>query len=69
MPRLPLLLVLAAVSGCATGSTYTIQTADLRNANERAARYCQQQDATAQLESVKRQADRAIQTYRCIAAS
>ena len=69
MPRLPFLLVLAAVSGCAGGSTYTIETADLRNANERAARYCQQQDATARLERVERQADRSIQIYRCIAAS
>ena len=69
MPRLPFLLVLAAVSGCAAGSTYTIETADLRNAKERAARYCQQQDATARLERVERQADRSIQIYRCIAAS
>lgn len=69
MPRLPFLLVLAAVSACATGSTYTIETADLRNANERAARFCQQQDATARLEGVQQQGDRAIQTYRCIASS
>ena len=69
MPRLPFLLVLAAVSACATGSTYTIETADLRNANERAARFCQQQDATARLEGVEQQADRAIQIYRCIASS
>jgi hypothetical protein len=69
MPRLPFLLVLAAVSGCGTGSTYTIETADLRNANERAARFCQQQDATARLEGVQQRADRAIQTYRCVASS
>jgi hypothetical protein len=69
MPRLPFLLVLAAVSGCATGPTYTIETADLRNANERAARFCQQQDATARLEGVQQRADRAIQTYRCVASS
>jgi len=69
MSRLPFLLVLAAVSACATGSTYTIETADLRNANERAARFCQQQDATARLEGVQQKGDRAIQTYRCIASS
>jgi hypothetical protein len=68
MPRLPFLLGLAAVSACTEGSTYTIAAADLRNANERAARYCRQQDATAQLESVKQQADRTIQIYRCIAS-
>jgi hypothetical protein len=68
MRRLPFLLMLAAVSACGASSTYTIEAADLRNANERAARYCQQQDATAQLESVKQQADRAIQIYRCIAS-
>ena len=69
MPRLPFLLALAAVSGCGTGSTYTIEAADLRNANERAARYCQQQDATARLEGVEQQADHAIQIYRCVASS
>ena len=68
MPRLLSLLALAAVSACATGSTYTIEAADLRNANERAARYCQQQAATAELESVKQQADHAIQIYRCVAS-
>jgi hypothetical protein len=69
MRRLPLLLALAVVSACAARSTYTIETADLRNANERAARYCQQQNATARLEGVEQQADRAIQIYRCIASS
>jgi hypothetical protein len=69
MPRLPFLFALAALSGCTAASTYTIQSADLRNANERAARYCQQQDATARLEGVEQQADRAIQVYRCIASS
>jgi hypothetical protein len=68
MRRLPLLLALAVVGACAARSTYTIETADLRNANERAARYCQQQDAIARLDGVKRQADRAIQVYRCIAS-
>ncbi len=68
MPRLPFLLTLATVSACAARSTYTIEAADLGNANERAARYCQQQDATARLEGVERQADRAIQIYRCVAS-
>ena len=68
MPRVPLLLALAGVSACAAGSTYTIEATDLRKANERAARYCQQQDATARLEGVERQADRAIQIYRCVAS-
>jgi hypothetical protein len=66
MLRLPFLLALAAVGGCAQESTYTIETPDMRNANERAARYCQEQDATARLEGVQRQADRAIEVYRCI---
>jgi len=69
MPRLPFLLTLAAVSGCAAGSTYTIETADLRNGSERAARYCHEQDAIARLQGVEQQADRSIQIYRCIAAS
>jgi alkylhydroperoxidase family enzyme len=68
MSRLPFLLTLAAVSACGASSTYTIEAADLRNANERAARYCQQQDATARLEGVAQQADRAIQIYRCVAS-
>jgi hypothetical protein len=69
MHRLPFLLALAALGGCAQGSTYTIAVADMRNANERAARYCHQQDAIARLDRIEHQADGAIEIYRCIASS
>jgi hypothetical protein len=69
MPRLPFLLTLAALGGCAQGPTYTIAEADMRNANERAARYCHVQDAIARLDRVEQQADRAVEIYRCIAPS
>ncbi len=69
MLRLPFLLALAALGGCAQESTYTIAEADMRNANARAARYCHEQDATARLDRVEHQADGTIQIYRCIAPS
>ena len=69
MPRAPFLLALAAVGGCGQASTYTIAAADMRNANERAARYCREQEATAQLDRVEHQADGAIEIYRCVSPS
>ncbi len=66
MPRLWLSLALVAtLIGCA-GSTYTIEAANVEQANERAARYCNEREATARLEQVKRQGDRSIQVYRCV---
>ncbi len=67
MPRLWLPLSLAAIlMGCA-GSTYSIEAENLAQANERAARYCGEQQAIARLEEVRRQGDRNIQVYRCVA--
>lgn len=66
MPRLWLpLTVLASLVGCA-GPTYTIQAANVEQANERATRYCGAQEATARLEQVEQQGDRSIQIYRCV---
>jgi hypothetical protein len=69
MPRLPFLLALAALGGCAQASTFTIAEADMRNANERAARYCHEQEAIARLDRVEQQPDRVVEIYRCIGSS
>jgi hypothetical protein len=68
MPRLWLLVALAAGVTACTSSRYTIESANLNNANERAARYCGNQEATAQLEQVHQRGSRAVETYRCVAA-
>jgi hypothetical protein len=58
--RRTLMLVLINLAGCATGATYTIQSADERDANERAAQYCEKRDGVAQLQARGR-----IDVYRC----
>ena len=68
MPRLWLLLALAATVAACTSSRYTIESANLDKASERAAHYCGNQDATAQLEQVHQKGSRAVETYRCVAA-
>jgi hypothetical protein len=59
--KLMLSLMLIHLAGCATGATYTIQSADERDANDRAARYCEKRDGVAQL-----QARGDIDIYRCV---
>jgi hypothetical protein len=59
--RLMLSLVLIHLAGCATGATYTIQSADERDATDRAARYCEKRDGVAQL-----QARGDVDVYRCV---
>jgi hypothetical protein len=59
--KLMLSLVLIDLAGCATGATYTIQSADERDANDRAARYCEKRDGAAQL-----QARGDVDVYRCV---
>ena len=68
MPRLWLLLALAATVAACTGSRYTIESANLDRASERAAHYCSNRDATAQLEQVHQQGSNSVETYRCFAA-
>lgn len=59
--KLMLSLMLIHLAGCATGVTYTIQSADERDANDRAARYCEKRDGVAQLQ------DRGeVDVYRCV---
>jgi len=58
---LMLSLALIHLAGCATGATYTIQSADERNANDRAARYCERRDGVAQLQE---RGD--VDAYRCV---
>lgn len=57
---LMLSLALIHLAGCATGTTYTIQSADERDANERAAQYCERRNGVAML-----QARGQIDVYRC----
>jgi hypothetical protein len=68
MSRLWLLLALAAGVAACTSSRYTIESANLDNASERAAHYCGNRDATAQLEQVHQKGSRSVETYRCVAA-
>lgn len=70
MPRLWPVLALAlavAVTACAGSSSYTVETANIDSANERAARYCNNREATAQLEQVHQNGSSSVETYRCIA--
>jgi hypothetical protein len=67
MPRFwPLLALLAGVAAC-TGSSYTVEGANIDTANQRAERYCSSREATAQLEQVRRKGDSSVETYRCVA--
>jgi len=68
MRRFWFMLALAATVAACTSSRYTIESANVQNANERAARYCGNQEATAQLEHVRQQDGRSVETYRCVAA-
>ena len=68
MPRLWLLLALAAGMAACTSSRYTIESANLDKASERAAHYCGNRDATAQLEQVHQKASNSVDTYRSIAS-
>ena len=69
MPRLwPVLALTVALTAC-TGSSYTVAGANMDSANERAARYCSNREATAQLEQVHQKGSSSIETtYRCVAA-
>jgi hypothetical protein len=62
-----LALAATTVAAC-TGSSYTVESANIDNANERAARYCSNREATAQLEHVHQNGGTSVETYRCIAA-
>ena len=68
MPRLWLMLALAGGMAACTSSRYTIESANLNDASERAAHYCGNDDATARLEQVHQQGSRSVATYRCVAA-
>ena len=59
--KLMLSLMLIYLAGCATGATYTIQSADERDANSRASRYCEKRDGVAQLQE---RGD--VDVYRCV---
>jgi hypothetical protein len=67
MPRLWFVLALAASVAACTGSSYTIEGANIDTANQRAARYCGNRDATARLEQVHKRGTASVETYRCIA--
>lgn len=67
MSRLWLIVALATALTACTGSSYTVEGANIENANERATRYCGNQDATAELEQVHQKGSTSVQTYRCIA--
>jgi hypothetical protein len=68
MPRLwPVLALAIALTAC-TGSSYTVQSANMDSASERAARYCSNREATAQLEQVHQRGSSSVETtYRCVA--
>jgi hypothetical protein len=61
-------LVFAAalgIAGCA-GPTYSFEGPTIALANDRAARYCDEQDATARLEDIRPQRDGDVEFYRCV---
>ncbi|HKW53115.1 MAG TPA: hypothetical protein VJO12_05440 [Stellaceae bacterium] len=62
----PVLALAVAVTAC-TGSSYTVEGANIDSANERAARYCNNRAATAQLEQVHQKGGSSVETYRCVA--
>lgn len=62
----PMLALAATIAAC-TSSRYTIESVNVQNANERAARYCGNQEATAQLEQVRQRGSRSVEVYRCVA--
>jgi len=64
MYRLMLSLVLAGLAACDAGSVYMIKTADLRDSEQRADRYCEMRNGFAQLQQ---RGD--IDVYRCIPRS
>jgi hypothetical protein len=66
MPRLLLLLAASVGIGGCPSSSYTIEAPSVSAANERAARYCGEQDATARLEGVRPQGNGEVQVYRCV---
>ena len=69
MPRFsPMLALAIAVTGC-TGSSYTVTSPSMDSANERAARYCSNREATAELQQVHQNGSSSVETtYRCVAA-
>ncbi len=67
MLRLLALLALAGSVAACTGSSYTVETANIDSANERAARYCNNREASAQLEQVHQKGTSSVETYRCVA--
>ena len=62
------LFIVAGIAGCASSSTYTIQTANTRDSNERASRYCEKHASIAELLSVERGPEGQIDVYRCISS-
>jgi len=60
------LLAVIGLGGCASGSTYTIQSADARDANGRASLYCEKRASMAQLERVERHVEGDIDVFRCV---
>jgi hypothetical protein len=68
MPRLPLLLIVACLAGCAA-QTYTIQAASVTDANARAQRYCRLQNATAEFKGIQQQGSTPVEVYRCVPGS
>jgi hypothetical protein len=62
-------LALAASAAACTGPSYTVASANMDSAYERAARYCSNREATAQLEQVHQRGSSSVETtYRCVAA-
>ena len=60
------LILMVGVGGCASGSIYTIQSADARDSNERASLYCEKRASKVQLERVEPRIEGDIDVFRCL---
>jgi hypothetical protein len=69
MPRILLIVPLAAALFGCTGPSYSIEGATLGKANQRAARYCAEREAQARLHGIERQNGHAVEVYRCVPPS
>jgi hypothetical protein len=65
MVRILMLLAATALGACA-GATYSFDGPTIGLANERAARYCGEQDAIARLEDIRPEDGGEVEYYRCV---
>jgi hypothetical protein len=65
MTRLFVLVLGCSLVGCAS-KTYTIEAANLADADSRALRYCYLQSSKAELAGVERRNGRTVELYRCV---